>query len=51
MLAGRAILNCERKIDWRSCELEKSVQLKLVKKLQKDFEEFDFTEGSDENSD
>uniref|UniRef100_A0A0N5AXC5 CwfJ_C_1 domain-containing protein n=1 Tax=Syphacia muris TaxID=451379 RepID=A0A0N5AXC5_9BILA len=47
VLSGPAILNCEEKIDWRSCELEKSVQADLVKKLQQDFKPFDFTDDDD----
>lgn len=50
VLATRALLNCEDKIDWRSCELEKEEQTGLVKKLQQSFKPFDFTEDDEDSS-
>lgn len=48
MLAGAALLDCEEKVDWRQCEIEKSEQLKLVDKLKLAFKPFDFTDDDDD---
>ncbi|KJH41884.1 g-patch domain protein [Dictyocaulus viviparus] len=48
VLASREILDCEAKVDWRSCVLSKSEETKLVKELQARFKPFDFT-GTDDS--
>uniref|UniRef100_A0A0M3HFK4 CwfJ_C_2 domain-containing protein n=1 Tax=Ascaris lumbricoides TaxID=6252 RepID=A0A0M3HFK4_ASCLU len=49
VLAGRALLNCEEKVDWRNCELAKDEQTILVKKLQDSFKPFDFTDNDSDS--
>ncbi|VDM20015.1 unnamed protein product [Wuchereria bancrofti] len=48
VLAEPALLDCEEKIDWRQCELEKSEQAKLIDNLKQIFKPFDFTDVDDE---
>lgn len=48
VLAGAALLDCEEKVDWRSCELDKAEQTKLVEKLQSAFKPFDFADNEDD---
>ncbi|EJW76275.1 hypothetical protein WUBG_12817 [Wuchereria bancrofti] len=47
VLAEPALLDCEEKIDWRQCELEKSEQAKLIDNLKQIFKPFDFTDVDD----
>uniref|UniRef100_A0A915B5N8 Cwf19-like protein C-terminal domain-containing protein n=1 Tax=Parascaris univalens TaxID=6257 RepID=A0A915B5N8_PARUN len=49
VLATRALLNCEEKVDWRNCELAKDEQIMLVKKLQHSFKPFDFTDNDSDS--
>ncbi|VDN06227.1 unnamed protein product [Thelazia callipaeda] len=43
VLAGPALLDCEEKIDWHQCQLDKDEQTKLVDQLKLAFEPYDFT--------
>nr|CDJ80949.1 Cwf19 and Cwf19 protein domain containing protein [Haemonchus contortus] len=47
VLASRPILDCEAKIDWRTCVLGKEEETKLAKDLQARFKPFDFTSTND----
>ncbi|CAD6186691.1 unnamed protein product [Caenorhabditis auriculariae] len=47
VLAGRPILDCEAKIDWRACSLAKNKEVELVEKVKKSFKPFDFTNDGD----
>ncbi|VDM46490.1 unnamed protein product [Toxocara canis] len=49
VLAGRALLNCEEKVDWRVCEIPRDEQAVLVKKLQESFKPFDFTDADSDS--
>nr|CDQ04005.1 Bm3412 [Brugia malayi] len=48
VLAEPALLDCEEKIDWRQCELEKNEQTKLIDNLKQIFQPYDFTDVDDE---
>uniref|UniRef100_A0A2K6VLD5 Cwf19-like C-terminal domain-containing protein n=1 Tax=Onchocerca volvulus TaxID=6282 RepID=A0A2K6VLD5_ONCVO len=48
VLAEAALLDCEEKVDWRQCELEKSEQAKLVDNLKLIFKPYDFTDADDD---
>ncbi|VDO69562.1 unnamed protein product [Onchocerca flexuosa] len=48
VLAEAALLDCEEKVDWRQCELEKNEQAKLVDNLKQMFKPYDFTDVDDE---
>lgn len=37
------LLNCEEKVDWRQCSLEKAAEEDLVKQFRSSFKPFDFT--------
>uniref|UniRef100_A0A158P9P3 CWF19-like protein 1 homolog n=1 Tax=Angiostrongylus cantonensis TaxID=6313 RepID=A0A158P9P3_ANGCA len=47
VLASRPILDCEGKVDWRSCVLTKEEESKLAKNLQSRFKPFDFSSADD----
>ncbi|KAH7722384.1 Protein F17A9.2 [Aphelenchoides avenae] len=49
VLADKSILNCEDKIDWRNCALEKAKEADLAKGLKQRFKPYDFAEDSDED--
>ncbi|MFH4981643.1 hypothetical protein AB6A40_008352 [Gnathostoma spinigerum] len=51
VLAGAELLDCEDKIDWRSCEIEKEEQEKMVKRLRKAIEPFEPAESDDDDDD
>ncbi|XP_030388604.1 CWF19-like protein 1 homolog [Scaptodrosophila lebanonensis] len=38
------LLNCDEKVNWRECQLDKDEELALVKSFRKNFAPFDFTE-------
>ncbi|CAP29303.1 Protein CBG09248 [Caenorhabditis briggsae] len=47
VLASTPILDCEDKVDWKSCVLAKEKETELVNKLKADFKPFDFTADDD----
>ncbi|CAI5451942.1 unnamed protein product [Caenorhabditis angaria] len=47
VLASAPILDCEEKIDWKKCVLEKEKEIELVNKLKEAFKPFDFTAEDD----
>ncbi|VDN54680.1 unnamed protein product [Dracunculus medinensis] len=49
VLAERQLLNCEEKVNWRSCELNKRQEEELVADLKKSFKPYDFTDDDDGN--
>lgn len=50
VLASKALLDCEDKVDWRNCALDKEKETELTNKLKDMFKPFDFTDNdSDED--
>lgn len=47
VLASTPILDCEDKVDWKSCVLPKDKEIELVTKLKAAFKPFDFTAEDD----
>lgn len=43
ILCAEPLLNCEHKVDWKECGLDKDAEVELVKKFRAGFKEFDFT--------
>lgn len=37
------LLNCEDKVDWRQCSLDKEQEIEVVKRFREEFKPFDFT--------
>ena len=47
-MAGKGLLNCEDKVDWRNCVLDKQREGELTDNLKHGFKAFDFTAEDDE---
>lgn len=37
------LLNCEEKVDWKDCKLDKEEEIEMVKSFRKKFQKYDFT--------
>ncbi|XP_054088915.1 CWF19-like protein 1 homolog [Zeugodacus cucurbitae] len=37
------LLNCEEKVDWKDCKLDKDKEIEMVKNFRKKFQKYDFT--------
>jgi hypothetical protein len=51
VLASKAILDCEEKVDWRNCTLSKEGETALAQKLKAGFKPYDFTTADDSDED
>lgn len=51
VLAGKALLNCEERVDWRAIGLTKAKETELAEALKTDFRPFDFTAEDDNDLD
>jgi Protein similar to CwfJ C-terminus 2 len=43
VLCAENLLNCEDKVDWKECQLEKEDEVDMVARFRESYKEFDFT--------
>lgn len=48
-LCAEAIINAEAKIDWRNCQLSRSIEEDLVRSFRVGYKEFDFIQDDDDD--
>jgi hypothetical protein len=48
VLCSEYLLNCEDKVDWRTCLLPKNLEQKMINDFKEGFKDYDFTVDDDE---